>query len=326
MVQKNDAKKGMVFLVLLVLAILLVNAVYENFVLTQKTFYRNELRYQSYVKGLQGKEINVLFMGDSHIFHGINPEYLDNSFNYASGAENYIKTYYKVRNVLETDSLKVNTLVLQIDPHTFSTRYTDEDNLLSEYELYHNFITLKEAREITGDGLFNLWLEGNLPVLGNGEEFGILLGGIKLQEINKYGWLKSESDYSLKEDKEAELQRSYDIAFNNQERISNLSFEYYLRTIDLAQKHNVTLVLIKMPLSDDYFTMLKQRNITNENYYETIFEATNKTISHYFVLDYSGEFTEKEYLFGDPDHVNFIGAEILSKQIGEDLEERGLSK
>ena len=46
---------------------------------------------------------------------------------------------------------------------------------------------------------------------------------------------------------------------------------------------------------------------------------------NYSVLDYSNLFSDKDYLFGDPAHLNYIGAEILSKKVNEDLKRLNLS-
>ena len=163
------------FLALVAVIIVLVNLAYTNLILPKKTFYHKEELYQNYISKLDRREISYVFFGDSHTFHDVNPEFISDSYNYGTGAENYIKTYYKLRKMIYIDNVTVSTAVFEIDLHTFSTRLTDETNLFNELELYSKFVSLEEIRNVRKDSILKLWIEANIPFISNGKEFGILI-------------------------------------------------------------------------------------------------------------------------------------------------------
>ena len=285
----------LIFVIITAVVIILVNAAYFSLVLSQKTFYKKEILYQQALSADPDRHFSALFFGDSHAFHAVNPEYIPDSYNYASGAENYIKSYYKLRKVLEHENVSVDTIVLELDLHTFSTRLTDQTNLFNELELYSDFVSLAEVRHVRHEPLPQLWREANIPVIGNGKEFGILLYQPALSEVNSLGWLRNKGNFSL-DDKQAIALANYKDTFEGQERISNVSFDYFIKTLELAEQHGVNIVFIQYPYTNEYKAALTAYNITEEGYYDFIFEQVNETIDHYSVLDYSHLFAEKDYL------------------------------
>ncbi|MEK6858825.1 MAG: hypothetical protein AABX53_02855 [Nanoarchaeota archaeon] len=319
MKKKNlSAQNVIAFIAVLLLVIFLVNFIYTTFILPQKTFYRKESLYQNYT-ALSGGRIEYLVLGDSHAFHAVNPAYVPGAYNYASGAENYIKSFYKLRKVLEKDNESVGAVILELDPHTFSTRLTDETNLFNELELYSQFVSLYEVQHVRNDFLIRLWLEANMPFIGNGKEFGVLLKKTEFNEISAGGWLKNKENFSLV-DKNASALFNYKSLYENQERISNVSFEYFIKTIKLAQQHNVPVIFVSYPHTLEYDQIITEKNVTKEDYYARIFTEVDKTLGNYTFLNYYSLFPEKDYLFGDPEHVNYIGSELFSRQLYSDLE------
>lgn len=312
-------KKILPFLAVLIILIFILNIIYVNLILPEKTFYRKEVLYQNYISNLTEKKIDYVFFGDSHTFHSINPDYIPNSYNYGTGAENYIKTFYKLRKMIDKDKVKVNTIVLELDLHTFSTRLTDKTNLFSEIELYSQFVSLDEIQKVrTEDSKIGLWLESRVPFIGNGKEFGILIKKPEFNEIYQNGWLKNKGNFSL-ENKSEKAFANYKSLYFGQERISNISIEYFIKTLEFAEKNNITIIFIKYPHSKEYDDIITENNITKEDYYDYIFKKVNSTIRDYYVLDYYSLFPEKDYLFGDAEHVNYLGSKFLSKEIYKDL-------
>lgn len=313
------------FIMILLVTLLLINATYTSFILPKKTFYRKETIYQSYLASIPERKIDYLFMGDSHAFHAINPEFIPSSYNYGSGAENYIKTYYKLRKVVEKENVTVGAVILELDPHTFSTRLTDKTNLFSEIELYSQFTSLDEIQAVRKESKLLLWFEAHMPFLGNGKEFGILITRPELNDLSSGGWLKNKNNFSLV-DKQASALFNYQSLYEGQQRISPVSFDYFIKTLELAKKHNISVVFITYPHTREYDEIITQHNITKEDYYRGIFARVNETIDTYARLDYYSLFPDKDYLFGDPEHVNYIGSELLSKQVYFDLNALNLTR
>lgn len=316
-------KLVLIFFLIVILLIFIINLIYFNSILPKKNFYKKELIYQDYINNLSKKEIEYAFFGDSHAFHAINPRFIPNSFNFASGAENYIKTYYKLDKIINKDQVTIDNVILEIDLQTFSSIFTEEPFLFNELELYSQFVPLKDISEIRKDSLIQIWIESNFPFLGRGKEFGVLVKDIEFTELD-LGWLKNNGNLSAVNETEVSIS-NYKTTYVGYERISNLSLDYFVKTLNLAKENNITIIFIKYPYSKGYDEVLKQNNITSEDYYNIIFKKINATIDNYYILDYHDAFFDNKEYFGDPEHTNYLGAEILSKEVYMDLENLNIS-
>jgi hypothetical protein len=81
--------------------------------------YSQSLRFLEY----RAPEIDVLFLGDSEIYYGIDPRQIEfpmGIHNFAFPAEGIIATYHKLKHYVESGALpKLHTLFLQCQPHSF---------------------------------------------------------------------------------------------------------------------------------------------------------------------------------------------------------------
>ena len=310
----------MFFLFITLILLFLINAVYVNYILPEKNFYRKEIAYQNYISN--HSEIKYAFFGDSHPFHAINPKFIPGAFNFGSGTQNYVKTYYLLDRVVNKDNIKVDNVVLQIDLHTFSSWLVEEPFLFNELELYSKFVPLEDIREIRkNSSIASLWIESNLPVIGKGKEFGIIFSPLNLSEMYE-GWIKNPKDFSQINEtiRKERAYEDYRVHFQGKERIDNLSLEYFLKTLKLAKENNINVILIEYPMSKEYKDMAEEYNLSDMDYYPKIFNATESILGqNYYLLEYQDLFLENPEYLGDTYHVNYKGAEILSKKIYQDL-------
>ena len=313
-------KRAMFFLFITLILLFLINAVYVNYILPEKNFYRKEIAYQNYISN--HSEVKYAFFGDSHPFHAINPKFIPGAFNFGSGTQNYVKTYYLLDRVVNKDNIKVDNVVLQIDLHTFSSWLVEEPFLFNELELYSKFVPLEDIREIRkNSSIASLWIESNLPVIGKGKEFGIIFSPLNLSEMYE-GWIKNPKDFSQINEtiRKERAYEDYKVHFQAKERIDNLSLEYFLKTLKLAKENNINVILIEYPMSKEYKDMAEEYNLSDMDYYPKIFNATESILGqNYYLLEYQDLFLENPEYLGDTYHVNYKGAEILSKKIYQDL-------
>jgi hypothetical protein len=311
-----------VFLIVIAAIIISVNYYYATFILHDSFLYKQEQSYLNYINGLDDKKVDYAFLGDSNTRSGINPYYIPGAFNFGTGAENYVKSYYKLDKIINKDKLKIKYVFLEIDPHTFSTRLTDRTYLLGDLWYYSKFIPYEEISKIREISLASAWIESNFPILGNGAELRLPIIDDTNQSNIYLGWLKSSGNFSDLNKMDASLRR-YGLFFDGQERISNLSLSYFMKTISLAKKNNITVVFIKYPMTKEYFDLLKEKNVLNEKsnskYYETIFKAINSTLDDYYYFDYQESYFDHPEYFADAVHMNYVGAEHLSKRLEQDL-------
>ncbi len=317
--------KAVLFILILFLLLYFFNYLYIKNIYEKGQSYQKEEMYSEYLKTLSPKQIDYAFFGDSHSAEGINPDYIPNSYNFAFPARNYVKTYYDLRKLLYRDNLNINTAVFQIDLESLSSSLA-QPNHISDTRMFLQFMSYNEISKITGESVLFLWLKANFPVIGNGMDFfkpKEPFEGISL------GWLKVVSDFSLVSD-QVKFERAmgtYRFYFEGQQIIDSLSFEYFLKTLKLANDNNINIILIKTPVEKTYEEIIAAQNISKEDYYNRVFNGAESVLPEgVHVLDYYSLFFNNSEYFGDADHPNYRGAEALSKKIYNDIKNLNLSK
>lgn len=185
-------------------------------------------------------------------------------------------------------------------------------------------MSYKEIDEIRPESIFSIWFESKFPFIGNGEDFSVLIKKLELQEIDK-GWVKNTGNFS-KLNKTQEGEDRYKELFKWVERINNVSLEHFKKTVMMAKENNINVIFIIYPVSKEFNDALIKQNLTREEHYNIIFEKVDEILNEsYFVLDYYEIFFDKPDYFDDSDHLNYIGAEIFSKQIYIDLSKLNLT-
>ena len=297
-----------------------INAAYMPLVLEKKQVYLSEMQYKDYAAKNENT-IKYAFIGDSHAVTAVNPRYVNGSFNFALYAENYIKSYYRLRKVIEKDGVKIDTLVLEIDPHTFSSVFVDRYNLFGDMWYYSDFVSYDEAYQIYNDTEYtpiNYWLEAKFPVLGNGKEFRLIFTKPEFAGID-LGFVSHAENFSMEPDRAGKARRRVMEMFYKQRRVDSRLIMYFKETLRMARDNGIKVVFIRYPQAAEYAQALEELDFANGRYYaEVLAEAESVIGKDYAFLDYSSFFDSNNY-FMDTDHINVNGATLLSKRISEDL-------
>ncbi len=321
---KKQIIRGMVFVIIVLALIFLVNALYWNITIIKTEEYRQEVEYQKFLSSGERK-LDYTFFGDSHLMLGLDPHIIPNSFNFGTVGENYAITYYRLKRVVEEDGVDIATIVLPLDPHSFSSFFVEKKLQFPNLWLSSQYIPLREIAKFRNDSLPVLWLDTNFPFIGKGQ---FLMGDLivkKSYHSSYRGWFNYSDNFSAM-DRAEYAQRKYTQFYGGQEEITPLSLEYFKKTLSLAQNSNITIILVKFPHSREYDDLTKKNGRDMERYYSTLFRHANETLTqpYYFFDYYSLFFNNSDYL-KDPDHVNYRGAEILSRTLYDDLQSRGLT-
>lgn len=282
--------------------------------------YRKELVYERFLYNLPKKDVNIIFFGSSHTLYAANPIGINNSFNYAIGGENFFKTYYKLKKLVENDKLKIKAIALEVDLHSFWTRFTEKDFLLKDFGVYKKFIPYSAIVNITNESLINIWIYSNFPVIGNSD---IILYYLTLNESffeNDVGWSRLiQPDLLFLSNRTSEALMRYEIHFGGR-RISETNFDYFIKTLEFAKSNNITVILIKYPVAKEYDQIVTLKNISKKDYYDLVSQhISSKLNESYIMLDYYSIFFIHPEYFANSDHLNEIGSSILSNKIYKDL-------
>ena len=313
----------LLFILIFFSLILAINYVYVNFIIMKQQYYRQNLSYEKYIDELPSpQKINYAFFGDSHARNGVNPNIVSGSFNFGTSAENYIETYYKLKKIINLDKVKIDTVFFEVDLITFSSLLTDKTRIFNNLYFFHSYVPFAEVQKIRNASKLEMlkiyFSEVYFPSLGNGEDFVDIFIAPKLTEMY-LGWTKEYGNYLLSDTKSVALS-TYATQFENKERISSISFEYFLKALELAKKNNIKIIFVKYPISKEYDKVITEKRFGRDDYYNTIFNEIDKKLEkNYKILDYYNLFFDHPEYFANPDHLNYRGAEALSIKINEYL-------
>jgi hypothetical protein len=298
------------------IGVILTDAVFKAVVLPRIVIERTEHDYQTYVAH-GTRHLRFAFFGDSHAQFDVHPRYIPGSFNFGIGGENFVKTYYKIRKIIEQDHVVIDRAVIELDLHSLSTFAQPKNNILSDFWYFRRFMSFKEIHEITGDPYSLVFVKSRFPFIGRGADFFRLA---KSKGELYLGWEKHRFNFVDNSAAEREkIARNRVCMMFAGVMMEPLSVDYLVKTIQLLKQHNVPVVLIKYPLSGIYDEALSAFGIKKEEFYRKVSAVIEKVCPSFDTLDYQGLFFNHAEYFGDADHLNFCGARVLSEQICKDL-------
>jgi hypothetical protein len=85
--------------------------------------------------------------------------------------------------------------------------------------------------------------------------------------------------------------------------------------IDLTQTHNISLIFVNMPLTDEYLDPV--RMAYEEDFRQHLF-ALSTTHSHFLFRDLGTAWPDQYRYFSDPSHLNRVGAIAVSQRLAQD--------
>lgn len=297
-------RNSILFLILLFFLFFLINVSYNNLIIKNKSIYINEIQYS------QSSNFNILIMGDSHAAYGLNPTFINNSFNFANPLESYDQTFFKLKKIIFEKNISI--ILIPFDYHSFSDYRSEKYKDIWYWSNYLNYSELEILSEKDYKFLFIL---NNFPILGNGADFINLFISEKTNISN--GWFSSNKNFNninpkLRQDlSDDRVLRQ----FPNKKMIDKKLLLYFNKTINLALGNNISIFLVKYPISIEYQNSIS--NLNNSNFYYDL--ENNIDDYNITILDYQNLFDTNQNYFFDQDHLNSIGAKNLSILINLNL-------
>ncbi|OVE74921.1 hypothetical protein BVX95_00655 [archaeon D22] len=335
--KKHFMKRASIFILIFVSIFLLLDHTY----LILHSNYDSRIQKDRFFDDqITKKNIEILFLGDSHAEKGINTELIsNNSFNYAIAGDSYFQDYYKLKRILDENKTELKYIFLEIDLHTFSA-FNISNELRNELDYYLPIADKNEILEISNEDSIPLsyYIYSKFKSIGKLEDL-IKYFLINFLEKHKIRTKNEEKKFTQIKNKEILIIDKVNGDFKNKKRINEVNYNYFIRTLTLAKKSNITVILIKYPVTNEYLNEIKNRNIEIEGYYKKIensvtqvFESCDQlnfpfikndfedcSKNDYYYLDYQELFTNNSDYFYDVTHLNKIGSKQLSKQIQKDL-------
>lgn len=270
----------------------------------------NDYSYKNNYLKNNAHKIETLFLGSSHTYYGINPDYFPgNSFN-ASHISQSIDLDYKLINKYSDKFENIKTIVIPIDYFSLFSRTSTgiEYWRMKNYNLYYNLNTSKNPKD--NMELFSISLKKSIDRIINYYYFGE--NNITCSVLG-YGNTKRKQQDLIKTGKTAAARHT-----KEDKKFLDESIEIIIEIIEYSRQKKVDVIFFTNPAYKTY------RNNLNSAQYQitinTIDSISNKYDNAYYYNLISDEtFTQED--FRDADHLNEYGAKKLTNKIAKIIEE-----
>ena len=310
-------KKLLIFILLVLGLNALLNIVYNHWM-----YYFRLARLQDEQFEAHPDSLKYLMLGNSH--NRINPAILGNGFCYIMPKEVYTETYYKLKYILEKTNKRPENIVLSIDPVNFSPRAGSELSFDGYWRKYLDYDEL--ARESHDPGYLFNWVTGNFfSYVGN---YRYVLMSVQFLNADlsqiKNGYIPARDylNFAKEPDREASGFGIASVYLASYAKNSTLGdTKYYCKILSLCRQYKIHLILLRMPMTDEYLKYARKL-VDLDKLDREIIDVTRSHSDDYRAFDFRNEFHGKPEYFFNADHVNPAGVSIISMKIKNELEKR----
>jgi len=295
-----------------------VNFLYTEVVLSHSLVYRVEEQFQ------QNKEdLSVVFLGDSHPRNSVNPTYMEHAFNFATGGENYIQTYYKLRYYLEEERLDIKTVVLPLDLHSFSGKRSDEFRDNNYWQKYLNYWEIAQVKNGNFQ-ILNFWLDGEMAYWHGADETESFL--VNFQVEMEKGFVPRGQIIKSAEGKYiGGMAKARARGQLSRKRVIDEAIVYYFKELlKLCTRNGIQVVFVRYPVTREYYSVAI-KIVPIEEYYNELTGIIEEFIDSPIILDFHDKYWDQPNFFGDVDHLNIYGAEDFSSILWEEMKKFGVT-
>jgi hypothetical protein len=227
-----------------------------------------------------------------------------NIYNFSAQSESYFDILRKIDYLIANTEVK--RIVMTVDNHTLSP-YREELNNMDRSVLFANGNSVTEKATIWKQKI----ILKTFPVFA--PKSRELVKRVKLKYFLDSYYNDKEIQYwsNLSEEKrQKESLKRAEKQFNYSQKSKNLE-NTLLEIIEVCKSHNIELIGIKFPLTEEYIIDTQSRN----------FGADQILVSNNIpVLDFTDLYKDNPEFFENQDHLNQIGGEKFSKHLSFYLE------
>jgi hypothetical protein len=258
--------------------------------------------------------VEVLILGSSHSYYGVNPEYITkyNSFNLSHVSQSLNIDFLLLQKY---NFKKLNTLILPISYFTFWSDLTkgSESFRIKNYLNYYNLPVRK--REIEDFELFNSKIDKMIKTI-----FNYYINPLKkdLKNVNEKGYGENyKKSGNIKKLKKTGLIASKRHSYFGRENRIDTNLQIVEKIIRHCRKRNIKILLITTPTYKSYYNNLDTIQLAETTKYCDLI-AKKHPECRYLNLLQDKRFQEED--FRDADHLSAIGARKLSTILNDYLD------
>ena len=138
---------------------------------------------------------------------------------------------------------------------------------------------------------------------------------------NGYIPARNYRNFSKEPDREAlgfEIATAYLSSYQKNPETGEM--RYYGKIIALCREYKIHLILLRMPLTDEYLKYAR-RIVDYDKIDREVLEFTRRNCDDFRVFDFRNEFHGRQEYFFNADHINPDGVRIVSLKLKEALED-----
>jgi hypothetical protein len=253
-------------------------------------------------------------MGHSRPEKGLDTKTLPNSVAYCSGGEDNMRTYYKLKSVLENNADRIKYVILPTGFPTFSLS-RPERNLNSFY--WSKYVDYIELAKITGDysTYYGVYLRSKvLPYY----EYPYI------RVMWMYGDYRPLINDTLLNNQTPEAKKELaEIAVKTQYIVGTIghpaSYVYLKKSIELCKSYNKKIIFLKYPVTRYYKDNANQFMLDN-NISLTKPDSIINSYEENIVLNYQNIYADSLHYFKDAHHLNDLGREKFTHFFLKEME------
>lgn len=300
---KKFILKSILFLIPVFLFVILV----ENIIRSIPNDYSIKKEYLD----KNSAEIEVLILGSSHTYFGIDPKYLRLKGYNSAYISQSIDYDFEILKKYKSHFKQLKYIIIPVDYFSLYSRLEEgtEKWRIKNYNIYYNV-----------DSGSPFKLSNHFELLNGKVSDNILRANLYYKEhkndnitCNELGWgtiYKSENSLNLSETGKAAAKR-HTINIHN-----NIYYKENIKTINsiiqLANSVNAKVIFITSPAYKTYTVNLEPNQLNNTIHFMNKLSRNNPNVTYYNLLK-EKSFIDKD--FYDADHLNEIGAKKLSLKI-----------
>lgn len=270
-------------------------------------------------------DVEILLVGNSHIGSQVDPRRLGpEAFSLTSPGESYIQTYYRLRYVLEETEHAVDTIVLPASLHCFNVQQTQRMSG-APWPKYLDYWEIGAEFGERGGFAVKYLRDAFAPYTGRFEDFLIEPeSDWTIEEVIERQGAKHFSDRPMDADTLAFLasQRVQTHFWDGMERrfwFDERVATYLEKILELAGEHEIRVVLVRTPVSRDYWRLASDR--IDVAYLDRRLGDLIAGRAYVTLLDYHDLYYERPELFYDGDHLGETGNALFTEHLRRALDE-----
>lgn len=261
-------------------------------------------------------EIQILVIGDSHNMKVLQTNTKLGIFNFATGGENYMQSYYKLKKALQEKN-QIKTIIIPLNINSFAKNNFSEKSHLYYWNNYIDYIELAKLDHDYLSHLKNFTLGSFFPYIGKSKVITNYFSGKKLDEEKMLKNIETENkDFSKlpKTEQTAKAEKRVKELFPKGNYDKTLEI-YFHKLIELCKAKNLDIVILTLPMTDAFMETYKSKY--DIQWFEN---KRNEIYVMYPELRYVNLRSKlASSHFSDSDHLNLDGTKMANYYILRDL-------